>query len=644
MAASNDIIGAQENYAPLIDTETQNKAKRLSPNEAFLAKTIHPPSAVPDYKGIPTNDCRSQVVAEWVDNRLLTDTVIDIGNALVQVPASDIEGFAFLHTSAPNFPVMVFVKIKANSGIGATGWRQDLANTKLLTIYDMNNFWRDATLYRQCYKSYTYYCNTTAFNNVGECTTAQFNPSVQFTAAQPAALNKVAFFESLLSAGGVLLESDDWHPEVHTKFDAFMVSKDMLKTLTRDYDKELQKKGLSKEQSKALISEQQVAKAFRESTTRLCKEMHQKRIDRAFFEMYGEDADELLKPNSNIEITGNFKITPDMEFQIINFGAMGNSESGNSDGAVVPSMEQLTSLSKRSFTCPAREGQFVVNRLNKAVPSWFSTSHNKQEFSPFGLYECWYSFNDSLGNDNYRRFQYRQTGSAVPNTCKDAFWGDDWTWSWTVFDGMVPNVNISSSSTSSQLIQLKGYNGYEIQPSARSPWAGIQELAPLPDIMHIQEYERMSSTMKDGTISANNFLGALARGAMQVGKFLLPSLIGAATTNTTSPVAKKVNAKTVVSTPRARRPVVRVQAPRPPPPPQPRVEYQNAPRRRRRSRSRNRSRSASRNRGQQQQNQQPQRQRSNSAQRNQARQVNRELDNVQRQVKSMTFYNSNRRR
>lgn len=623
MATKNDIVGAQENYAPLIDTETQQTSHKVSAVEAFLAKTIHPPSAVMGYEGMPTNDCRSQVISEWIDNKLISTSKVDIAGQVTIVPPGEVEGYGFLQTSAPNFPLMVFVKLAPGTISATGGWRQDIGNTKKLSLYDMNNFWRDATLYRQCYKSYTYYCNTTAFNNVGEVSTAQFNPAIQFTAAQPAALSKPAFFESLLAHGGVMLETDDWNNETLMKYSEFVVGKEMLAALTRD-EKKIEVQKLSKEQQKQLAADRSAVAIFRETTAKSVSRMQQMRVDRAFAKKF-DDGDEFIKPIVEIQIGHNFKITPDMEFQIINFGAMGNSESGNSDGAVVPSMEQITSLSKRSFTCPAREGQFVVNRLNKAVPSWYASSHNKQEFSPYGLYECWYSFNDDLGNDNYRRFQTAPAGSNTTATCLDAFWGDDWTWSWTVFDGMVPNINISTSQSSNQLIQIKGYNGYEIQASAKSPWVGTQSLGPMPDIMAIQEYERASALMKDGTIAANNFLGALARGALQVGKFLLPSLIGAAKTKIKSTNNKGTKKKTVVLTPRARKPIVqnapppvtrsrsrsrsRNRAPPPPPPP-----AKNRPR----SRSRGRSFTQ------------------------QAHNVNRELDKVQRQVKSMTFTNRNR--
>nr|WAY16446.1 hypothetical protein [Hepelivirales sp.]WAY16448.1 hypothetical protein [Hepelivirales sp.] len=626
-ATKNDIIGAQENFAPLIDTETQNSSAKLSARDAFLAKTVHPPSAVPGYEGIPTNDCRSQVITEWVDNRLINTSKVGGGGLFTTVPNGEIEGYAFLHTSAPNFPIMVFVKVGPGTIWPNGGWRQDIGNTKKLTIYDMNNFWRDATLYRQCYKSYTYYANTTAFNDVGEVSTAQFNPAVQFTAAAPASVNKPAFFEALLAHGGVLLDSDDWSNDTLLKYSEFVVGKEMLVALMRDNSKvDVQK--LTKEQQKQLTADRTAVAAFREVTSKSVTKMQQARVDRAFNAKY-EEGDEFIKPICDNNIVRNFKITPDMEYQIVNFGAMGNNQSGNSDGAVVPSMEQVTSLSKRAFTCPAKEGQFVVNRLNKAVPSWYATSHNKQLTSPYGLYECWYSFNDDLGNDNYKPFEFIQAGATAPSTCMDAFWGDDWTWSWTVFDGMVPNTNIATSSVSNQILQIKGYNGYEIQPAAKSPWAGLQSLGPLPDVMAIQEYERSTSKMKDGTISANNFLGAIAKGALQVGKFLLPSLIGAAKTKvaTAKPAKKMRPVKTMVFTARSRKPIVR----EPPPP---------------RRRSRSRSKSASRNMQQQYvPPPQPPRPRSQSRGRQQqqrsqhSHKINRELDNIQHQVKSMTFNN-----
>ena len=42
------------------------------------------------------------------------------------------------------------------------------------------------------------------------------------------------------------------------------------------------------------------------------------------------------KPKQKEKPQNHFTITPDMEFQIINFAAQVNNISGNSDGAVVP--------------------------------------------------------------------------------------------------------------------------------------------------------------------------------------------------------------------------------------------------------------------------------------------------------------------
>lgn len=496
LANTNTIIGV--NDAPSISSsanqsETQQITAPTSPQAAFERKTIHPPEAVDGYCGMPTNDTRTQVVVEWKDSRLIQGSQVANGNdPNNDVPPGNVAGFAFLQTSGPNFPLMVFVKY--DRGGGDIIWRQDVSNTKRNTVYNMNRFWEDAALYRQSSKSYTYYLNTTAFNDVGIVASYQFNPAIEFTGTIPAFFDKTRtkarkFIEKLLDEGAYFSSEHDWNVDIKASYaDYFDNDNDF--THIEDLKVRLNK---LKSRRHAELTKKLLAKG--------------------------------LKAPPFQSIDKPYAVTPDVEFQIINFGSTGNTLSGNTDGAIVPDIEQIMNASARSFQCPAKEGQFVVNRLNNLSPKWWATSHNKQAFSPYGLYECWYSFNDLLGNDNYARFVTHAAAGTGHETCLDAFWGDDFTWSWTVFDGLVPNTNISVGSASSQLIQIKGYNGYEIQPSPRSPWAGLQKIAPMPDMAAMQNYERASFLLKDATIAKNNFLAAAAKVLGQVASTVVPGII-----------------------------------------------------------------------------------------------------------------------
>jgi len=66
----------------------------------------------------------------------------------------------------------------------------------------------------------------------------------------------------------------------------------------------------------------------------------------------------------------------------------------------------------------------------------------------------------------------------------------------------------------------------------------MQKLAPLPNLEVLQAYERAAYLMKDGTISKNNFWGALGRGLLQVAAKVVPDIIGTLSTKRKKPKQK----------------------------------------------------------------------------------------------------------
>nr|WAY16512.1 hypothetical protein [Hepelivirales sp.] len=508
-AVSNPIVGVSEttpSTTTTLENETQSTVNITNPREAFIEKCLHPPSATASFEGLPTNDSRTQVCTNWVHNFLLENPLVAgaLNDVALQVLPETISGYAILSTTGMRFPAMVFVKHVDGSPL----WRQDVQNTYENDVYDVNNIWKDANLFRPCYASLTTYLNATAFNDIGMVSCAQFNPAILFTGNLPAFMDQHSskahkFLMQLIADGGYFLEEDDWDFEVRNRYKPFFYATheeaNMLRLNTIDHIRKF-------------------GKQYRNHVI-----------------------DFNRKP---------YRITPDMEFQIINFAAQGNNISGNFDGAIVPTTSQLMNSSTRSFSSPAKDGSFSVQRLNNVSPKWYATAHNQTVPSPNGLYECWYSFVDPAGNDNFKRFVHAD-GTGRTRTCLDTFWSDDMTWTWTVYDGLVPNTNISLGTASAQLLQLKMYRGYEIQPAARSPWAGMQKLAPMPDVMAMQKYERAMWLIKDGTIAANNFASTILRGVGKIAaKVIKPlakgALHGAANavgSNTRGRKKKKVSIK-----------------------------------------------------------------------------------------------------
>lgn len=202
-------------------------------------------------------------------------------------------------------------------------------------------------------------------------------------------------------------------------------------------------------------------------------------------------------------------LDPNTKIQFVDFGKMGNTESANSLGAIVPTLSQIMNLSTRSYGGKAVDGTFNVHRLNTLTPEWLSTNdpdHNKDENS--GLFECWMEFEDPLGNDNFAPFASNGGSSSAPaKIMHDVQWTKDQTWSWIVYSGLLPNSNLLSGSGNADLLILKLYIGTELQAAALSPWAGMQKLGPRPNMAAMQALIEAYYDLKDCMPAKYNFAG-----------------------------------------------------------------------------------------------------------------------------------------
>lgn len=160
-------------------SEVQSSSKIVNPEYAFVQKCLHPPSAVPGYCGLPTNDARSQVTLEWrTMNINNTPMIFDYKTGATRlVTASDLSQFdyTYLHTNGGRVLSIPFIW---NTSTG--GMTQDLANVALVTQYNWENWIDDANLFRIVYKSSTHSLNATMFNNTGTMVGNQFNPAILF--------------------------------------------------------------------------------------------------------------------------------------------------------------------------------------------------------------------------------------------------------------------------------------------------------------------------------------------------------------------------------------------------------------------------------------------------------------------------------
>lgn len=453
------------------DTEVQTSAAITDPQTAVIRKLVHPPSAVPGFCGLPTNDTRSQVVLEWRNMELLNlPYIFDYtAGAVRAVTAADLTQFdyAFLCVNGARVLNIPFI---FNPTAGGT-LQPDYNNVMTQSLYNWANWNSDANLFRPIYKSQTFYLNATAFNDTGMVTGNQFNPNILFS--------------------GTLLSFSSEQPQ---NFYGFVVDN---------------------------------VKNGRYSARPL------KGLDRQFIENWEVFPHyhrmELLRlTNSNP--TDVLNLDPNTTIQVINLGTVGANTSFPSP---VPNNSQILSNSLRSLGCKAKEGMFTVQRLNTVSPAWQSatnTSRGGTVTDPYiGLYQCYQYTIDNTGLGHFVPFIDNcpiGTTSANLPILYDTLWSKDMTFSWVRFSGLSLN---SQTSVSTQLLIRKVYSGYEVQPTVTSSWSGMMKLAPKPDLLTMQALMDAYYELKDAMPARYNFWGALgsiaAQGLATFGSSLLENIM-----------------------------------------------------------------------------------------------------------------------
>jgi hypothetical protein len=451
-AATNDIN--EDLFAKLQqpDTDVQNSAPDdIDPLDAAVRKCIHPPSSIPNFTGLPTNDVRSQIIAQYVDVGINTTPIIfDRGTGQTrQVTAADLGTFdyAFLMMNGNKNNFVSFIY-----NVTSNVLEQDFANISQNDAYNWDNFAADATVSRLAARSATFCLNATAFNDTGMVTGAQFNPNIMFAGTLYAMLDTMPMhFYSFVKSEHRRISSypnyrrcDRRHPDYTTH-----------------------------------------SKNFSQFPTYVQAEI------RRHLEM-PEDEYPTLDPNTTI--------------QVVNLGRTGSSGVVNS---IVPTPSQLMNMTTRSYTGKAREGAFVVSRQNTVSPAWCSAglATSGGVLGPGQLYQCYTFTGDiSTGSHFVPIAGPCGAGLSIIPTLLDTLWSKDQTWSWVYFQGLSMNPNVG---TSLQLIMRKVYSTIEIQPSPISPWAGLTRPAPMPNVRTMQAIMDAFYSQKDCLPARYNFWGTL---------------------------------------------------------------------------------------------------------------------------------------
>jgi len=439
----------------------------ISPLDAFVAKSIHPPSAYANYAGIPTQDTRSQVVANWRSVKMsgpLTGTDGTPGSTPTKTVFSDSSSSRVY--IIPNGARVNSIELCSTSdtsiSVNSDTYYQNVNNGVDTNSYNFKNWVSDTQLYRTAYKSTTFSLNTTAFNDVGIVTAYQFNPAILFAGTLlTLASEKLEHFKALVQC----------HLRRGTKL--LIGSRDI------EYEPKLE-------------TFQKFPKYIREELKEMLK-------------YKGDDFALDLDPNTTI--------------QIVNFA--GASYLFNAGG--VPGQFPTNSIlqaSAKSTSTLAKEGAFVVQRLNTLSPEWLAVGNTRSTGLPNtpGLYDCYTSSLDSAGAihvDFFTENLTTPTPTQVPRILRDTLWSKDMTWAIVKFEGLAYNNTVAAGS---QIIVRKTYVGLEIQPAPNSAWTGMMEPGPKPDLGAMQALMQANYELKDCMPARFNIWGILAKAASGIAK------------------------------------------------------------------------------------------------------------------------------
>lgn len=371
------------------ETPSQATATVESPSTSFLKKCLHPPSAVPGFCGLPTNDARSQVLLQY-RNLAINRTPYfwdHTTNMIVAATPATLPTFdyAILTLSGARVLSLGFIYDPALGSL-----QQDYNNVLIQDNYDFNRFANDATVYRPVYRSMTTYLNATAFNDTGLVSSSSFNPSLLFA--------------------GTLVSMANTAPEHFASF---------------------------------------VAQRLRAGTTVCLPPTHVRHaVARNLHDVFPSYVmDDIIRRHAPGAPSGSvLDLDPSTTVQVVNFGQLSDSNS------FVPTPSQILNNSIRSYAGPAREGTFTVSRLNTVSPSWLVAGNTYPGIEAAGLYNCYAFWRLADGSSHFIPLQANSPlGPRADRTLYDTLWSTDMTWSWTYYQGL--SLNSQTSTSMQLLIQ-----------------------------------------------------------------------------------------------------------------------------------------------------------------------------------------------
>ncbi len=366
------------------DDEVQSKSTVTDAQTAVIRKSLHPPSAIPGYMGLPTNDARSQVLLNYRNPSLMQSPYLIRGSPGVVTPLTAPElstfNYAILSTNGARVLGIGYVYDSVSGTM-----QQDLNGVIYQDAYNFANWQDDANLYRPINKSLTTYLNATAFNDTGMVTCNQFNPNILFA--------------------GTLLTFAHEQTEKFYEFVKYGHKMGRIRT---------------------------VHKPTREQTETFMQFPHYHRVE--ILRLTGAAVNEVLD------------LDPNTTVQVLNLGDIGAPPTTTAVD-LVPTPSQITNNSMRSYVGKAREGCFAVQRLNTVAPAWMAASNtNNGENGLYDCFFYVKDPNGVSHFVAFTENAPPATPEVSLQTLKDTLWTKDMTFSWQRYDGLSLNSQTSVST------------------------------------------------------------------------------------------------------------------------------------------------------------------------------------------------------
>lgn len=449
------------------DNEVQSRSDyKHGPADAVIRKVLHPPSAVPEYCGLPTNDARSQVTVEWRDIELMnTPFVYDATAGFRPVTASDLDTFdiGLLIPNGARVKSIAYIYDKK-----AGRMMQDTNNLMAEKMYDFITWRLDVNLYRPAYKSSTFYLNATAFNDTGVVAGNQFNPNIMFQ--------------------DVLADLPDANPRLFYAL---------------------------------------VRSLYQSGRAKVIRNGDRNALER--WESFPLHHRNELVRRLNLAANEALDLDPNAQHQIVSFGRLSSLDGIQNVPTTTEilgnSLRSLACKAKEGMFSVQR-----LNTISPAWLSSGNTVNPGGQYDKFpSLLQCYYAEMDGTGYDYVVQpfLENATVGQKVADVpvLSDTMWSKDMTWSWVRFSGLSLN---SQTNLSTQLLIKKVYTGLEIQPNPTSAWAGMLKLGPKPDLACMQAMMDGFYELKDVMPARYNFWGTIgtiaANGLATFGTSLLQRL------------------------------------------------------------------------------------------------------------------------